>query len=276
MDPLYHKVCFETSKLVTTRYSTSFSVGARCFPPAVRDAIYGLYGFVRIGDEIADTFHDYDREKLLNEFQAEYYQALERGISTNPLIHSFQGVVRKYHIGDDLIRAFFKSMRMDINGCGYSEEDMKEYIYGSAEVIGLMCLNIFVDGDKQEYERLKPSARRLGAAFQKINFLRDIHNDSMNLHRVYFPVLKTQPFTESTKRIILNDIYADYEEAKKGIRQLPACARLGVYTSYLYYLSLTKAIERTPASMLLNRRIRISDYRKVTLFLKAFITHKYI
>ncbi|MCC8146191.1 MAG: phytoene/squalene synthase family protein [Bacteroidales bacterium] len=276
MDELYSKICFETSKIITSRYSTSFSVGVRCLSPEIRNAIYGVYGFVRVADEIVDTFHEYDKELLLDEFESEYYRSLERGISTNPVINSFQAIVRKYQIEDHLVQSFLKSMRMDISHTLYSEEEIKEYIYGSAEVVGLICLTIFVNGDKEEYERLKPSAKRLGAAFQKINFLRDLKNDSMNLHRIYFPVLKSEPLTEATKRVILKDIYDDYREARIGIRQLPECARLGVYTAYLYYLSLTKAIENTPAEVLQDERIRISNVQKARLLIKAFLTQKFI
>lgn len=276
MDRLYNKVCFGTSRLITSHYSTSFSIGVKCLGRDVRDAIYGVYGFVRVADEIVDTFHGHDREALLSEFESEYYLALERGISTNPVINAFQQTVRFYDIDDALVKAFLKSMRMDIQQTRFSEEDMSEYIYGSAEVVGLICLTIFVKGDKKEYERLRPYAQRLGAAFQKVNFLRDLKNDSQDLHRFYFPVLKTEPLTEPTKKIILEDIYQDYREAREGIRKLPDCARLGVYTAYLYYLALTKAIENTPADMLLDQRIRVSNGRKAMLLGKAYLTQRFI
>lgn len=276
MDQLYNEVCFSTNRLITNRYSTSFAIGVRCLDNSIRNAIFGVYGFVRVADEIVDTFHDCDKRSLLEEFEREYYLALERGVSTNPVIHAFQMTARRYGIDNELVDAFLKSMKMDLDHAYFGNEDISEYIYGSAEVVGLICLKIFVDGNDGEYRRLKPYAQHLGAAFQKINFLRDMKNDTMNLHRVYFPILEKESLTDSTKRIILNDIYEDYHEAKKGIRQLPKCARLGVYTAYLYYRALTRAIEKTPADKLLNKRIRISNGHKAILFCKAYLTQKFI
>lgn len=274
MDPLYDKVCFGTSRLVTRRYSTSFSIGVRCLGREIRDAVYGVYGFVRIADEIVDTFLDKDREALLDEFEAEYYRALERGISTNPVIHAFCGVVRRYRIDDSLVRAFLESMRMDLHRNRYTEDELGEYIFGSAEVVGLICLQIFVQGDREQYRQLESYARRLGAAFQKVNFLRDLKDDREALHRIYFPQLKNGTLTEEVKKRLLDDIYEDFAQAREGIRRLPDCARLGVYTAYLYYLALARAIAATPCERLSETRIRISNLRKLLLFGRAYLTRK--
>lgn len=274
MDPLYDKVCFGTSRLVTRRYSTSFSIGVRCLGREIRDAVYGVYGFVRIADEIVDTFLDKDREALLDEFEAEYYRALERGISTNPVIHAFCRVVRRYRIDDSLVRAFLGSMRMDLHRNRYTEDELGKYIFGSAEVVGLICLQIFVQGDRERYRQLEPYARRLGAAFQKVNFLRDLKDDREALHRIYFPQLKNGTLTEEVKKRLLDDIYEDFAQAREGIRRLPDCARLGVYTAYLYYLALARAIAATPCERLSETRIRISNLRKLLLFGRAYLIRK--
>lgn len=274
MDPRYNKVCFAASRLITRHYSTSFSIGVRCLGREIRDAVYGVYGFVRIADEIVDTFLDQDRGALLDRFEDEYYRSLDRGVSTNPVIHAFCEVVRRYAIDDSLVRAFLRSMRMDLSQSRYTPEEIGEYIYGSAEVVGLICLTIFVRGDREQYRQLEPYARSLGAAFQKVNFLRDMKSDQEQLHRLYFPALKEGTLTEAAKQRILDDIYADFRHAKEGIRRLPECARLGVYTAYLYYLSLTKAIAATPCERLLDTRIRVSNLRKALLFGRAFVTLK--
>lgn len=275
MDKLFYKVSFRTSRLVTNLYSTSFSVGAKCLHSSVRNAIYSIYGFVRLADEIVDSFHGYDKEYLLNELESQYYKALHDQISLNPILNSFQDTVNKYRIPDNLVQSFLRSMRSDLDKKDFAEEEIKEYIYGSAEVVGLMCLKVFVKGDDKEYNRLKTYAMRLGAAFQKINFLRDLQHDTANLHRMYFPILKTKPFDESIKREILKDIYEDYRIALEGIKQLPACARLGVYTAYLYYKSLTRMIEATPAEKLIRTRIRIPNAKKMLLFGQAYLTIKF-
>lgn len=276
MDKLYNEVCFSTNRLITNRYSTSFAIGVSCLDSKIRDAIFGVYGFVRVADEIVDTFHDCDKRALLEEFEREYYLALDRGVSTNPVIHAFQITVKKYDIDNALVDAFMQSMKMDLDHSYYGHRDISKYIYGSAEVVGLICLKIFVEGDKQRYLILKPYAQHLGAAFQKINFLRDMRNDTLDLHRIYFPILKNEPLTDRTKQLILDDIYKDYDQAEKGIRQLPKCARLGVYTAYLYYRALTNLIQRTPAQKLLNKRIRISNPHKAMLLCKAYLTQRFI
>ena len=229
---------------------------------------------MRIADEIVDTFLEEDREALLDEFEAEYYRALERGISTNPVIHAFCRVVRRYRIDDSLVRAFLESMRMDLHRNRYTEDELGEYIFGSAEVVGLICLQIFVQGDRERYRQLESYARRLGAAFQKVNFLRDLKDDREALHRIYFPQLKNGTLTEEVKKRLLDDIYEDFSQAREGIRRLPDCARLGVYTAYLYYLALARAIAATPCERLSETRIRISNLRKLLLFGRAYLTRK--
>lgn len=276
MDKLFHTVCVKTSRLVTTSYSTSFSIGVKCLHPSIREAIYNIYGFVRFADEIVDTFHEYDREKLFNEFEEQYYKALEDKISLNPILNAFQHTVHTYHIQDELVQAFLKSMRSDLYKARFNEKEIKEYIYGSADVVGLMCLKVFVKGDDDEYERLKPYAVRLGSAFQKINFLRDLKHDTNKLHRDYFPILKTEGLNEKTKKMILEDIMEDYRVALEGIKQLPECARLGVYVAFLYYRSLTLRIMKTKAEKLMEERIRVSDTYKIFLLLKAYIDTKMI
>ncbi len=275
MDSRFYNISFKISKLITGSYSTSFAIGVRCLHSSIRNAVHSIYGFVRFADEIVDTFHEYDREKLLSEFENEYYKALEAGISLNPVINAFQLTVKKYGIPGHLVQSFLKSMKSDLYKSRFAEKEISDYIYGSAEVVGLMCLKVFVGKNNDEYERLKPYAMRLGAAFQKINFLRDIQHDTHNLNRIYFPVLQTNELNESTKKEILDDIYNDYNMALEGIMQLPATARLGVYTAYLYYLSLTKVIESTPATRLFRKRIRISNGRKMVLFGQAYLIDKF-
>lgn len=274
MDKIYHKVSFETSRLVTRSYSTSFSIGVRCLDPSIRDAVYSIYGFVRFADEIVDSFHGFNQEMLLDEFEDDYYRALNAGISLNPILNSFQHVVKIYHIDDNLVQAFLKSMRSDLSKQKFNNHEISEYIYGSAEVVGLMCLRVFVKGDDELYRELKPYARRLGAAFQKINFLRDLQHDTEELKRSYFPILKDNPLNEESKKTILNEIYQDYRQALLGIRKLPRESRLGVYTAYLYYRKLTSKIAKTKAEQLMQKRIRISNTMKIMLLGKAYISSK--
>lgn len=275
MDPLFYKVSFQTSRLVTHAYSTSFSIGARFLQASVRDAIYSIYGFVRFADEIVDSFEGYDKARLLDEFEQAYRQALAAGISLNPVLNAFQITVTRYRIPDELIRSFLTSMRQDLHPVNFGEKELQTYIYGSAEVVGLMCLKVFVGGNQTLYEQLKPYAMRLGDAFQKINFLRDLRHDTQHLHRIYFPTLKNQPLDETNKRQILREIDEDFRMGLEGIRQLPACARLGVYTAYLYYKSLAKLIEATPAHQLIQTRIRVPNATKIVLFGKAYLTTKF-
>lgn len=274
MDKTYNKVSFETSRLVTSIYSTSFSIGVRCLDPSIRYAVYGIYGFVRFADEIVDSFHGFDQEMLFSEFEVDYYKALNAGISLNPILHSFQQIVKIYNIDDNLVQAFLKSMRSDLTKQKFSDYEISEYIYGSAEVVGLMCLKVFVKGDDTLYKELKPYAQRLGAAFQKINFLRDLQHDTEELKRTYFPILKDKPLNEESKKAILEDIDEDYRQALIGIRKLPRESRLGVYTAYLYYRKLTDKIAKTKAEQLMQKRIRISNTMKIMLLGKAYISSK--
>lgn len=271
---LFHDTCFECSSLITRRYSTSFSLGIRLFHPRFRPPIYGIYGFVRFADEIVDTFHDYPKAELLQRFREDTRRAIEERISLNPVLHSFQQVVHQYGIEDDLIEAFLRSMEMDLSNATYDSAGYDEYIYGSAEVVGLMCLRVFCEGDEAEYQRLKEPARRLGAAFQKINFLRDIKSDFDERGRVYFPGVDFQRFTNEDKLNIEADIKADFDAALEGIRQLPKGARFGVYLAYKYYTQLFSKIKSAPAQRVAQERFRVSDKRKVYLLFSSAVRHQ--
>lgn len=266
---LFHNTGFECSRLITRRYSTSFSMGIRLFHPRFRPPVYGVYGFVRFADEIVDTFHQYPKADLFRRFREDTWRAIEDGISLNPILNSFQQVVRQYGIEHELIEAFLRSMEMDLENSSYEPAAYDEYIYGSAEVVGLMCLRIFCEGDNAKYERLKVPARRLGAAFQKINFLRDIKSDFDERGRVYFPGVDFRQFTNEDKCDIEADIKADFEAALEGIRRLPKGARLGVYLAYKYYMHLFAKIRNAPAQRVKQERIRISDKRKLYLLFSS-------
>ncbi|UOE50592.1 phytoene/squalene synthase family protein [Mucilaginibacter sp. SMC90] len=270
---LYDEACFECSKLITKKYSTSFSLGIRTFDKSFRYPIYAIYGFVRYADEIVDTFHDYDQQQLIDRFGSETFCAIKEGISTNPVIHSFQQVVNQYHIDHELIRAFLRSMAMDLDNKAYDKDTYQTYIYGSAEVIGLMCLRIFTSDDAL-YQSLIPKARSLGAAFQKVNFLRDVKADYTERGRTYFPGIDFNNFTEQDKLAIEAEIKHDFDEAFEGIKRLPAGTRLGVYIAYIYYLQLFKKISYTSANVILKKRIRVSDARKMSLYIKAVLQQK--
>ena len=272
---LYQQVCRECSSLITRRYSTSFSLGIRVFDSALRPPIYGIYGFVRFADEIVDTFHGKDKARLLQRFREDTYEAIEDGISLNPVLQSFQEVANRYNIGRDLIDPFLDSMAMDLDFSRYHDALYKEYIYGSAEVVGLMCLKVFVDGDEAEYERLKAPACSLGSAFQKINFLRDIKSDFEERGRVYFPGVDYHRFDNATKREIEADIKADFDAAYLGIKQLPVSARLGVYLAYVYYTKLFQKIKNSPAKQVADERIRVPDSRKVYLLASSAVKHRF-
>lgn len=241
---------------------------------SIRSAICSIYGFVRLADEIVDSFHDFNKEELLSEFEKSYYTAYERRICLNPIIHSFQLTVRKYNIDVELIQAFLKSMRRDLINKEFDTKEIKEYIYGSADVVGLMCLKVFVHGDENKYTELKPYAMRLGSAFQKVNFLRDINNDVNQLHRLYFPILKENKLTNEIKNQIIEDINEDYRIALQGIKKLPKSSGKGVYAAYLYYKKLAKKIEKTNAQKVLDKRIRISNPMKLWLLGYSFFTSK--
>lgn len=269
MIKLFHDVSQQCSKAVTEKYRTSFSSAIRLLHPDLRTPIYNIYGFVRFADEIVDTFHQYRKEELLTEFRKDTYAAIERGISLNPILHSFQITVREYNISHDLIDAFFNSMEMDLSKTTYNSNGYKEYIYGSAEVVGLMCLYVFCEGDRNMYNDLKPAAQSLGAAFQKVNFLRDVKADYEQLNRSYFPEVDFKNFTSCMKKQIEDDISRDFEHAYEGILNLPPKARFGVYVAYKYYLSLFKKIKRTTPASIMEQRIRIPNYGKAYIVAKA-------
>jgi phytoene/squalene synthetase len=272
---LFDETCFECSKLITQRYSTSFSLGIKAFSPPVRGPIYAIYGFVRYADEIVDTFHGYDKEELIAHFRRDARKAIEEGISLNPVLHSFQLVVNRYHIEWDLIDAFLRSMEMDLDQSQHIRTSFNEYVYGSAEVVGLMCLRIFTEGDKELFDRLSPTAKSLGAAFQKINFLRDLRDDFEDKGRVYFPNMDFSCFNEEMKSEIEEEIKKDFQEAYQGIKQLPDNCRLGVYIAYRYYLQLFKRIKSLPAKTITQTRIRVPDSEKVYLFAKALLRNQF-
>jgi phytoene synthase len=269
MIQLFHEVSQQCSKSTTERYSTSFSSAIRLLHADLRQPIYNIYGFVRFADEIVDTFHEHKKDVLLAEFKADTYAAIQDGISLNPILHSFQLSVNKYNIDPALIEAFFRSMEMDLDRKNYNEYGYAEYIYGSAEVVGLMCLFVFLEGDKNEYERLKPFAQALGAAFQKVNFLRDVKADYALLDRTYFPGVDFSNFTDKQKSEIEADIQKDFETAYKGILMLPNKAKFGVYVAFKYYLSLFRKIKRMKPSRILNERVRIPNYHKMMILLRA-------
>lgn len=268
---LFHSTSQQCSKITTETYSTSFSSAIKLLHKDLRTPIYNIYGFVRFADEIVDTFHAYDKQQLLDEFKTDTYNAIERGISLNPVLHSFQITVNEYNIDKELIAAFFKSMECDLSKAQYDAQGYAAYIYGSAEVVGLMCLYVFCEGDKNLYNRLKPSAQALGAAFQKVNFLRDVKADYQELNRTYFPELDFRNFTSAMKKQIEKEIAEDFAFAYEGILQLPVKARFGVYVAYKYYLSLFKKIQKTQASKIMEQRIRIPNYSKAFILAKAGI-----
>lgn len=272
---LFHELSQQCSKATTEMYSTSFSSAIKLLHPSLRIPIFNVYGFVRFADEIVDTFHQHNKETLLIEFKEETYAAIERGISLNPILNSFQLTVNRYGISHSLIDAFFKSMEMDLSKASYDCDGYKEYIYGSAEVVGLMCLHVFCEGDKTMYEKLKPSAQLLGAAFQKVNFLRDVKTDYEQLSRTYFPEVDFKNFTPAMKRQIEEEIAMDFSGAYKGIIELPIKARFGVYVAYKYYLSLFKKIRQTAPANILEQRIRIPNYSKFFIVAKAGVRSQF-
>jgi 15-cis-phytoene synthase len=269
MMQLFHKVSEMCSQVTTEEYSTSFSSAIHLLHKDMRTPIYNIYGFVRFADEIVDTFHDYDKADLLAEFKKETYAAIERGLSLNPILHSFQMTVNAYKIDHTLIDAFFKSMEFDLQKKSYDAKGYQEYIYGSAEVVGLMCLYVFCENDTKLYAQVKDNARSLGAAFQKVNFLRDVKADLNNLDRTYFPNVDFSNFTNSMKKEIEEDIELDFANAYKGILQLPMKSRFGVYVAYKYYMSLFKKIKKVQPQKILEERIRIPSYSKAFILAKA-------
>lgn len=275
MKSLFDKVSYECSKLVTKTYSTSFALATKMLGPSIRADIYNIYGFVRFADEIVDSFHEYQTEELFNNFENCLETALTHKISLNPILNSFQHTYHKYGIPYHLVASFMKSMRMDLTKTKYAtDEEYKDYIYGSADVVGLMCLMVFVKGDKDEYERLKDSAMSLGSAFQKVNFLRDLKADYEDLNRSYFPNTNLSQLDEDSKKRIINEIKEDFRKSLKGIQQLPPEAKFGVYTAYKYYYRLLMKLENTPSTLIRQTRIRVPDYQKFELLARSYVKLK--
>ncbi len=268
---LYNEVTAQSSKYTTLLYSSSFSSAIGLLDKSLRQPIYDIYGFVRFADEIVDTFHDYDKENLLAKFKADTYEALDKGISLNPILHRFQLTYNQFNIDRSLLDAFLYSMEMDLCQQYHDEESYNKYIFGSAEVVGLMCLKLFCNGNEAQYEALRPSAQRLGAAFQKVNFLRDIKADFVGMERMYFPNCDFTNFSLADKQAIEADIQADFDAALEGIKALPLPCRFGVYVAFKYYYSLFKKIKKTNHGALLSSRIRIPDYGKLFILFNAKI-----
>lgn len=275
MIQLYHQTSFIISKKITHAYSTSFSLGIKAFAPEYRDAIYAIYSFVRLADEIVDSFHGFDKESLLLKFREDTYDAIKSGISTNPVIHTFQKIVYEYNIDIELIDSFLDSMERDLTNSSYGRKDYDDYIYGSAEVVGLMCLKVFVKGDNHKYNQLKFSAKKLGSAFQKVNFLRDIKSDLEERNRIYLPdVHNNKNITDFIKQKLEIEIEEDFKDALTGIKKLPIGVKLGVYSAYMYYYMLFNKIRSLNVDELLRKRIRISNLHKFILLTKSIIEVK--
>ena len=274
MKSIFDDVSYSCSKITTRKYSTSFSLGILFLDAKIRNDIYAIYGFVRLADEIVDTFHDYNKEELLDRIKREVYQSIDQGISLNPILQAFQMTVNKYDIDRVLIDRFLHSMEMDLGKETHDVQSFEEYVLGSAEVVGLMCLQVFVQGDKQEYSRLKHSAMKLGAAFQKVNFLRDLKDDYQELGRSYFPEVDLSNFGKHEKQMIEAGILNDFEEALVGIKLLPRCAKMGVYLAYIYYKCLFKKISKLSADRVMSERIRISNQRKVGLMIQSVVRYQ--
>jgi phytoene/squalene synthetase len=271
---LFDRVSLRCSRLTTRAYSTSFSLGIRCLHESLRDPIYSIYGFVRFGDEIVDTFHASDKQYLLEKFRKDTFEAIDQKISLNPILHSFQKVVNRYGIDREVIEQFLKSMEMDISMKSHDQSSYEEYILGSAEVVGLMCLRVFCDGDDAQYQALKPSAMKLGSAFQKINFLRDLNADYNGMGRVYFPGVDLTNFDHNTKVLIEKDIAHDFRLGFEGILNLPRKSRFGVYMAYVYYKALLRKIMNTPAQNVIQSRIRIRNRQKIRLLFTSYLRHQ--
>ncbi|QIH32644.1 phytoene/squalene synthase family protein [Sphingobacterium sp. DR205] len=274
MKKLFDELAYEVSRKTTEKYSTSFSLGILALKPNIRNSIYAIYGYVRLADEIVDSFQGYDRKRLLSRLHLETDCALEEGISLNPILQSFQETVHKYAIDRDLINQFLHSMSMDLKKLDYNSALYNEYIYGSAEVVGLMCLQVFTEGNKQRYEELKPYAMKLGSAFQKINFLRDLKEDYHILGRTYFPNLNMEVFDNKLKGQIEDEIHQEFKEAFLGIKKLPKSARFGVYLAYKYYLSLFAKIRKKSSKDILENRIRIANTEKAYVAFKSYLRYK--
>jgi phytoene/squalene synthetase len=276
MKKLYDHISGKCSKIVTQTYSTSFSMATKMLHISIRPHIYNIYGFVRSADEIVDSFHKYPKKDLLDRFEEDLYLSLDQKISLNPILNSFQQTVNEFKIDPKLIAAFMKSMRWDLDKKVYkTEEEYKAYIYGSADVVGLMCLKVFVKGDDAQYNKLKPSAMALGSAFQKVNFLRDLKDDFQDLNRTYFPSVNFNQFDESSKSSIIAEIERDFELALTGIFKLPMEAQFGVYTAYKYYTKLLKKLKNTPSVNIQNTRIRVPNYQKMSVFASSYLKYRF-
>jgi phytoene synthase len=276
MKGLYDKISWRSSRMVTKCYSTSFSLGILALDSKLRDHVYGIYGFVRFADEIVDSFHGYNKTWLLEDFKKQTYEAIENGISLNPILNSFQHTVNAFNINHKLIDTFLHSMEMDLNPThDYTQKKYEEYILGSAEVVGLMCLKVFCYGDEEQYQALKFSAMKLGSAFQKINFLRDLNADYQELGRTYFPGVDMRQFDDKVKLEIEADIEKDFRLGYEGIVKLPKKARFGVYIAYVYYFSLFQRIKATPANSILKQRVRIPNRNKYGLFIQSYVKHSF-
>ena len=276
MKKLFDDVSYQCSKGVTNSYSTSFSLATKMLQPSIRKDIYNIYGFVRFADEIVDSFHDYPKEDLFNRFEQDLDHALSDRISLNPILNSFQHTFHNYNIDRSLVDAFMRSMRWDLHKSVYlTDEDYKAYIYGSADVVGLMCLKVFVHGDEQEYHRLKDAAMALGSAFQKVNFMRDLKADYEGLSRSYFPNINLDAFTEKDKLTIIAEIEGDFKKGLEGIFQLPNSARFGVYTAYKYYYRLLNKLKNTPSSSIIQARIRVPNYEKMGVLARSYVNYRF-
>ena len=275
MKTIFDNVSYDCSKIVTKSYSTSFSLATKMLAPSIRADIYNIYGFVRFADEIVDTFHDYNKAQLFDTFEKDMERAIEDKISLNPNLNAFQHTYHKYDIPHHLVESFMKSMRMDLTKKNYETfDEYREYIYGSADVVGLMCLCVFVDGDKEKYERLKESAMALGSAFQKVNFLRDLKADYEDLNRTYFPNTDLLELDEVSKKRIVDEIKTDFEVGYAGIVELPEQAKFGVYTAYRYYKKLLQKLQSTPPLEIKNTRIRVPNYQKFGLLAQSYVNYK--
>ncbi|TVZ60070.1 phytoene/squalene synthetase [Flavobacteriaceae bacterium MAR_2010_105] len=275
MKSIFDTVSRQCSKLVTQSYSTSFSLATKMLATSIRQDIYNIYGFVRFADEIVDTFHDYNKEELFSHFETDLNRALTSKISLNPILNSFQETYHKYGIEKHLVDSFMNSMRMDLHKNTYlTEEEYKAYIYGSADVVGLMCLKVFVKGNQEQYEALKDSAMSLGSAFQKVNFLRDLKADYEDLSRSYFPNLDLSQLDEASKLAIIEDIESDFAKGLKGIKELPIEAKFGVFMAYRYFHQLLKKLKKTPALAIRSTRIRVPNYKKIELLTRSYVKYQ--
>jgi phytoene/squalene synthetase len=275
MKSLFDQISVDCSKIVTKTYSTSFSMATKMLHPSIRNHIYNIYGFVRFADEIVDSFHNYPKKLLLNRFEEDLYLSLNQKISLNPILNSFQHTVNKFEIDTNLIKAFMRSMRWDLDKKIYdNQEDYEKYIYGSADVVGLMCLKVFVKGNESQYNSLRPAAMSLGSAFQKVNFLRDLKDDYQELNRTYFPSVNFNHFDEVSKLNIINEIELDFELALDGIFKLPVEAQFGVYTAFKYYTKLLKKLKNTPSVNIQKTRIRVPNYQKMSVFAGSYLKYR--